>query len=137
MTEKTGNPVGRPPVVIYDEAIGDRICDLLKEGKSLRQICLLPGIPSRIVVIRWCEQNPEFDAKCARAREWQADYMDDLILDTANACTPESSPADRVKIGAYQWRAARLKPKVYGERRPEDKSEERELTIKIVGGLPE
>jgi len=73
----------------------------------------------------------------ARVCESQADYMDDLILDTANACTPESSPADRVKIGAYQWRASRLKPKVYGGHRDDAKNEDRELTIKIVGGLSE
>jgi hypothetical protein len=72
-----------------------------------------------------------------RAREWQADYMDDLILDTANACTPESSSADKVKISAYQWRAAKLKPKFYGDYKDAGKNEERELTIKIVGGLPE
>ena len=72
-----------------------------------------------------------------RAREWQADYMDDLILETANDCTAETAQADRVKIGAYQWRAARLKPKVYGDRREDDKNEDRELTIKVIGGLPE
>jgi hypothetical protein len=63
--------------------------------------------------------------------------MDDLILDTANDCTAETAQADKVKIGAYQWRAGRLKPKVYGTLRDDPKNEERELTIKIAGGLPE
>ena len=60
--------------------------------------------------------------------------MDDLILDTANDCTAETAQADKVKISAYQWRASKLKPKVYGDRRQDDKNEDRELTIKIVGG---
>jgi hypothetical protein len=42
--------------------------------------------------------------------------MDHLIQATADQCTPETANADRVKISAYQWRAAKLMPKVYGER---------------------
>lgn len=42
--------------------------------------------------------------------------MDDLILKTAEACTPETAAADRVKISAYQWRASKLAPKKYGEK---------------------
>jgi hypothetical protein len=46
----------------------------------------------------------------------QADLMDDLILDTAGSCTAETAAADRVKIGAYQWRASKLAPKKYGDK---------------------
>jgi hypothetical protein len=60
--------------------------------------------------------NESFATKCARAREDQADYMDDLILEVANACTPETAQADRVRISAYQWRASKLKPKKYGDK---------------------
>jgi carboxylesterase type B len=42
--------------------------------------------------------------------------MDDLIFDTAMACTPETAQADRVKISAFQWRASKLAPKVYGDK---------------------
>jgi hypothetical protein len=42
--------------------------------------------------------------------------MDDLIFDTAMACTPETAQADRVKISASQWRASKLAPKVYGDK---------------------
>lgn len=62
------------------------------------------------------EQNRGFAAKYARAREAQADLMDEKILAIADNCTPETAQADRVKIGAYQWRASKLKPKVYGDR---------------------
>jgi hypothetical protein len=36
-------------------------------------------------------------------------------LGRLNACTPATAQADRVKISAFQWRAAKLKPKVYGD----------------------
>lgn len=42
--------------------------------------------------------------------------MDERILEIADNCTPESAPADRVRLSAYQWRAAKLKPKVYGDK---------------------
>ena len=41
--------------------------------------------------------------------------MDDYVLETANASTAETAAADRVKISAYQWRAAKLRPKKYGD----------------------
>lgn len=105
---------GRPSS--YSEDLADSICEQLASGQSLRQICDQPGMPHRITVIRWQESNEDFATKCARAREEQADYMDDLILEVANNCTPETAQADRVKISAYQWRASKLKPKKYGDK---------------------
>lgn len=105
---------GRP--TLYTVEIADKICDDLIEGNSLRTICSQPGHPNRSTVMRWLDEQPDFAAKHARARLLQADYMDDKILDTADACTIETANADRVKIGAYQWRAERLEPKKYGAR---------------------
>lgn len=101
--------------VPYSEEVADRICSLLTQ-KSLRKICVLPGMPHRVTVMRWMEAMPEFAARCARARIEQAEYMDDLIQDTADGTTECNAQANRVKIGAYQWRAARLKPKKYGDK---------------------
>jgi hypothetical protein len=105
---------GRPS--IYSVEIADAICDRLIEGESLRKICADENMPGRATVLRWQNDNADFEAKCTRARVMQADLMDDLILDTAHKCTPETANADKVKISAYQWRAAKLLPKKYGER---------------------
>ena len=101
---------------IYSDEIAEEICGLLIEGKSLHQICRRRGMPDRRTVHRWQESKPDFAARCARAREAQADYMDDLILETAVASKAETAAADRVKISAFQWRAAKLAPKRYGDR---------------------
>ena len=100
--------------VNYSEKLADAICDALMNGKSMREICKRKGYPDRSTVARWRDADPAFDAKCARAREEQADYMDDLILETAAKCTERNAKASKVKISAYQWRAEKLKPKVYG-----------------------
>ena len=82
----------------------------------MRMICEADNMPHRATVIRWMAENADFATKCARAREFQSDVMDDLILDTANACTSETAQADKVKIAAYQWRASKLAPKKYGDK---------------------
>lgn len=105
---------GRPSV--FTTELADRICDALADGESLRKICRKSGFPDRTTVMRWLDANSEFAAKYARAREMQADHMDDLILETANNVTERNAKAAKVKIGAYQWRAEKLKPKVYGNR---------------------
>lgn len=100
----------------YSEALADRICDELMDGKSLVKICAAEDMPHRSTVIRWMAADEDFATKCARAREAQADYMDDMILDVAMASTSDTAAADRVKISAFQWRASKLQPKKYGDR---------------------
>ncbi len=100
----------------FTEELADRICDELMGGKSLVTICQADDMPHRVTVIRWMASNEAFATRCARAREAQADLMDDMILDVAMACTPESAPADRVRLSALQWRASKLQPKKYGDK---------------------
>jgi hypothetical protein len=105
---------GRPSK--YSDALVEHILDQLMQGRSLFRICEDKGMPHRVTVIRWLADHADFATRYARARETQADYMDDLILETANNSTPETANADRVKILAYQWRAAKLQPKKYGDK---------------------
>lgn len=99
----------------YDEQKAEEIIESLTNGQSFRQIAEQTGI-SRSTIARWMAANPDFDTAIARARELQADHMDDLILETANNCTNETALSDKVKIWAYQWRAAKLRPKSYGDK---------------------
>lgn len=100
----------------YSESIAEKICERLIEGESMRQICQSEGFPSRASVLRWMADNKDFEAKCARAREMQADLMDDKIIEAAEACDEENYQSTKVKISAYQWRASKLAPKKYGDK---------------------
>lgn len=102
---------------IYSEDLADAICERLREGESMRQICRDPEMPGRRTVEEWMAKDQGFRAKCARAREDQADLMDDRILEVAGKTErDEIDPqAARVVISALQWRASKLKPKVYGD----------------------
>lgn len=113
MSEPAKTGPGRPSS--YTAELAEEICDRLINGESMRQICAADDMPNRSTVLRWMDARPDFASRCAHARVLQADLMDDLVLETANATTPETAPADRVKISAYQWRAAKLEPKKYGD----------------------
>lgn len=105
---------GRPSD--YTLQTAQEICDRLLNGESLIKICEDKSMPHRVTIYRWMAANPDFATMFARAREGQADYMDDLILETANNSTSETAAADRVKLIAYTWRAARLMPSKFGDR---------------------
>lgn len=106
--------MSRPSIATPE--LQEKILDALIEGDSLRKICRQDDMPDRSTILRWLDGDASFAAKYARAREMQGDYMDELILETANACEPETAPADRVKIDAYKWRASKLNPKRYGDK---------------------
>lgn len=95
------------------KAIYDRICTGIAEGKSLRSLCET-GKPSLAVIRLWLQQDAEFLAQYAHAREQQADYYADEIIEISDT---ERDPAiARNRMDARKWKASKLKPKVYGDR---------------------
>jgi hypothetical protein len=93
----------------FTAQIADTICARISNGESLRQICEGADMPGRQTVLDWLDDDGRLDfrAKYERAR---------VILTVADACTNETAQADRVKIDAYKWRAAKLAPKRYGDK---------------------
>ncbi len=75
-------------------------------------------MPAQRTVLEWLSQNDDFRAKCARAREDQADSVAERVLDTADKVEAGTLAPDaaRVVISALQWTAAKLRPKKYVER---------------------
>ena len=107
-------PVGRPSS--YSDEFADAICERMLNGESLVQICKDPEMPSRASVYRWMETRPDFEAKCARAREGMADFLVDEIQDLADQTTEDNVNSMKVKISTKQWRAMKMAPRIYGER---------------------
>ena len=107
-------PVGRPSS--YSDAFADEICDRMLDGESLVQICKDPDMPSRASVYRWMDARPDFEARCARAREGMADFLVDEIQELADDTTEENVQSMKVKISTKQWRAMKMAPRIYGER---------------------
>lgn len=112
--------VGRPSS--YTPEIGDDICERLANGESLRRICLTPNYPRCATVFRWLASNEQFREQYVRAREAQADTLADEIIDIADGKRTEYEGGekdvnrDRLSVDARKWVAAKLKPKVYGDK---------------------
>ncbi|MGH8503512.1 MAG: hypothetical protein ACREVE_13770 [Gammaproteobacteria bacterium] len=109
MKVKTGRPSK------FTQALADEICNRLIDGESLRAICKLKGMPGMSTVMEWCEKHDDFRSRYARAREAQAEVMDDEIMKIGLSTTTKNAAANRVKFEALRWRAAKLAPKKYGD----------------------
>lgn len=107
------------------------ICERLAAGESLRSICREQGQPDLNVFLR--DVGPDGNMLRAKAynlaRQEQAEAFAAKIIEAAEAEPLRSGPYDsidqgdvanrRLKIDAYKWTAAKLKPKVYGDKPPE------------------
>jgi hypothetical protein len=86
-------------------------------------------MPDIKTVYLWMAQNPEFLHQYTKAKEDQADTMQEEILDISDA-TPAMVVDDkgvartdaayvnwmRLRVDSRKWIAAKLKPKKYGDR---------------------
>ena len=95
------------------------VCEMVAEGKTIRQIAAHFGV-SGGSILNWVESDPVHAEHYARARESAADMFEAEIIEAALAVSPETAAADRVKIDAMKWVAARRAPKKYGERIQQD-----------------
>lgn len=130
--------VGRPSA--YSPEVTARICAQIADGKSLRTIAKMEGIPSLTTIFEWLGAKPEFAEQYARAKEAQADAMTEDMLEIAD--TPpqmgergidSADVADkRLRIDTRKWLASKLKPKKYGEKIEQEIKGEVGVTVQIV-----
>jgi len=127
--EKTQkNSVGRPSD--YSEELVEEICLRISFGEGLVKICKDEHIPSRSTVMRWLLNNKEFQDKYAQAREAQADYLLEELLDIADdksgdtyedakgniKIDHENINRSRLRVDTRKWVIAKLAPKKYGDK---------------------
>jgi hypothetical protein len=110
----TARPVGRPSS--YTDEVADIICDRMINGENFSHICADPMMPSRAALYRWRASRPDFDARCARAREALADFLLDKIEAMADETTEANVNSQRLKISTAQWRAEKMAPRTLGPR---------------------
>ena len=126
--------MAKPPSKYSDE-LAETICALLMEGQSLVHICSLDNMPSRQTVARWLAAKPEFQQRYTQAREVQAEFMADELLELADDATEdltgEGQPnriavqRSKLKIDTRKWVASKLLPRKYGDR----------IDMKVTGEL--
>lgn len=92
--------------------MGDKICLAISEGSSLVRACKELKVDFHHV-FQWIKEVPGFAEDYAHAREAQADFHVDEIIDISDT-EPDSQKA-RVRIDARKWVAGKMKPKKYGD----------------------
>jgi hypothetical protein len=79
----------------YTPEIGNLICELMAEGKGLRQVCEAEHMPSRNTVMRWVEANDVFRGQYARAREAMYDWIAEEAIRIADDSSGDYFIEDR------------------------------------------
>lgn len=96
----------------------NKICEQIALGKSLRSICKDKEMPSLKSVIKWLNEDKDFQDKYSVARENRGDLYGEMINDIAlEVLTGKIDwQRARVTIDALKWTSARMSPKKYGDR---------------------
>jgi hypothetical protein len=123
---------GRPTT--YSDDVADKMCDMIAEGWSVRQICMQDGMPEQATFYRWLLNQPWLQDKYARAKEAQMDHFNEEIIDIADdgsndwiererqngstfvALNEEALGRARLRIDTRKWLMAKHKPRKYGEK---------------------
>lgn len=133
------SPAGRP--TIYTEELGTIICKIVASHPyGLPTLCkMFPQLPHRDTINEWRWENKVFSDNYALAKRFQAELMAESIEDVASELKESAFHDDlgMVKIDSgmlgyarlvcdnRKWTAARLAPKIYGDKMQiEQKTEE-------------
>ena len=123
MAETTGKPAGRPTV--YTEEIALRVCDLIRQGVSVNQMCKqYDDLPDASTIHLWVfEDRQGFSQKYADAKTIGAEIEVDEMEEIAR----NEKDVQRAKliIDTRKWSLSKRMPKKYGDRIQQDVSVEK------------
>ncbi len=91
---------------LYADEDRQIILDRLAQGQSLISICKIEGMPNRLTVQRWQNEDTDFDVAVMRAREdGFVLRADQAIID---AKTAEDAAKGRLAFDAERWYLGKL-----------------------------
>lgn len=124
--------MGRPTK--YNKKVTNRLCvEIATTGKSLKTICEGEDFPAVSAVFRWLNEHEEFQEQYTRAKQEQADYLVEEMLDIADDGSndlmtitkgredyevenKEVTNRSKLRVETRKWIASKLKPKKYGDK---------------------
>lgn len=93
----------------------DVICTMVADGSTILDVSKVLGCSVSTVVAR-ATCTPEAAERYARARDASSDALEAEIMAAARNVDRSNANAERVKIDALKWVAAKRAPKRFGER---------------------
>lgn len=109
--QKAGWAYEAQPGVQYCEEAAAEIFARLCEGEPLGRICRDPHLPATSTVDRWRTKVPEFDHMMQVARTIQGERLCERSWEIAEAVTPETAYASRVKLEHARWLVPVMAPR--------------------------
>ena len=104
--------------VPYRRKTVDKLCHLIEESdKSLTGILKdNPDLPTARTLLTWRDQYPVFNRMWKRAKEIQAEYLNQKLFDMAREATPKNAHQIRVQFDIYKWLMSKANPTLYGDK---------------------
>jgi hypothetical protein len=146
--KRRGRPPGKKPPALTHAQTMDAIIDWLSEGKTLREFCRQPGMPSFRSVYDWCDADENFAARFARAREIGQDMIAEETIEIIDIepeyaeSWSEGGGSRRRDAAFVQWQKnraeqrlkllAKWNPKRYGDKVGEGPTDNRPINIEII-----
>lgn len=114
----------------YTQEMADELCQRICNGESVRTICKDETMPSAAFIFAELARNRPFAEQYARAKEVQADFYAEQIIEIAddgkndtyldedgNKRTDQDVIGrSRLRVDARKWYAGKLAPKKYGDK---------------------
>jgi transposase-like protein len=137
-TEKRGRPTK------YSDELADEVCLRIATSKDgIHKIAEEFGIGAW-TLFNWKYEHEYFSHKYARAKELQAEFLKQQIIDIADDSTNDEEVTEygvkmnrefversKLRVQTRQWLMGRLAPKEYGDKKQEEDTA-KEITIRVV-----
>lgn len=131
---------GRPSK--YTQETADKICEIISSSnRSLANICKEIHVDLS-TVFRWMNDNEHFCNQYARAKELQADFLAEEIIEIADDSSKDTidgafgplenkewTNRSKLRVDARKWVASKLKPKKYGDKLELDGNMSNNVTV--------
>lgn len=107
---------------IFTEELASTICYRLSLGESARQICRDEQMPSMSTLMKWLTEpdKQQFSEQYARARDYQADFYADEVVDLADELSEAADNNEiaraKLRIDSRKWKCARMTPRKWGDK---------------------
>lgn len=137
MGAKEGNNTDKPKLgrpSEFDQVVADSILEIIATStRSLKTICSMDNMPAVSTVLRWLKDVESFRMQYAHAKECQADFMAEEMIDIADDGSndlmtvvkgdtsyemenKEVTNRSKLRVETRKWIASKLKPKKYGDK---------------------
>jgi len=107
---------GRPSK--YTPELAEEFLEAYSQGVSVSEICTWEGMPDRVTLWRWRQDNEAFATAYAQARKANAEHIEDRMVDVERQVMDgELEPqAANVVLASQRWRARVMHPAQYGDK---------------------